>query len=59
MSDFYGYLAAIEQLEFEKATFSRLEARYQWFLAPAILAFLMEWLLIRKPIQEDADLVNP
>ena len=61
MSDFYyGYLAAIEQLEFEKATFSRLEARYQWFLAPAILALLMEWLLsIRKPIQQDADFVNP
>ena len=43
MADFYyGFLASIKQAEFETATFSRLEARYQWFLAPAILALLAE-----------------
>lgn len=46
MSDFYyGFLASVQQVEFEKATFSRLEARYQWFLVPAILVMLLECLI--------------
>ncbi|MDA9777482.1 VWA domain-containing protein [Rubripirellula sp.] len=47
MSDFYyGFLASMEQVEFAKANFSRLEARYQWFLGPAIAAVLFEMFLV-------------
>ncbi len=43
MADVYhGYVANVEQTEFETAKINRLEARYQWFLAPALLLLLLE-----------------
>ena len=49
MADFYhGYLAGMEQMAFEKASFSRLEARYQWFLALAIITLDLEWGILRR-----------
>jgi Ca-activated chloride channel family protein len=43
MADVYhGYITNIEQTEFQIAKINRMEARYQWFLAPAILLLLSE-----------------
>jgi Ca-activated chloride channel family protein len=43
MADVYhGYIASVEQKEFATAKIDRYEARYQWFLAPALLLLLAE-----------------
>jgi Ca-activated chloride channel family protein len=43
MSDVYhGYIANIEQKEFETAKIDLLEARFQWFLAPALMLLFLE-----------------
>jgi Ca-activated chloride channel family protein len=39
---YYGYIANIEPADFEFATINRLEARYQWLLAPALLLLVIE-----------------
>jgi Ca-activated chloride channel family protein len=50
MSDVYhGYIAKIEQKEFETAKIDRLEARFQWFLAPALMLLLIEVALSSWP----------
>ena len=59
MSDFYyGYLSNLEQVEFAKAKFNRKEARYQWFLVPAILLVLFEcyWIFPREKLVEQSTL---
>jgi Ca-activated chloride channel family protein len=43
MADVYhGYIANLEQKEFETAKINGYEARFQWFLAPAFLFLLAE-----------------
>ena len=43
MSDVYhNYIADVEQMEFETAQINQYEARFQWFLAPALLLLLCE-----------------
>ncbi|QEG37180.1 VWA domain-containing protein [Bythopirellula goksoeyrii] len=43
MADVYhGYIADVEQMEFETAKINQYEARFQWFLAPALLLLLCE-----------------
>jgi Ca-activated chloride channel family protein len=43
MADVYhGYIANIEQTEFETAKINLYEARFQWFLVPALLLLLLE-----------------
>ncbi len=50
MADVYhGYVANVEQKEFETAKINSLEARFQWFLAPAILLLLAEILIGAHP----------
>jgi Ca-activated chloride channel family protein len=39
---YHGYIANLEQKEFEVAKINRYEARFQWFLAPAVLCLLAE-----------------
>lgn len=52
MADVYhGYIANLEQTEFETARINRLEARYQWFLVPALLLLLIEVLTTNWPIR--------
>jgi Ca-activated chloride channel family protein len=46
MADVYhGYIANLEQTEFQTAKINRLEARFQWFLLPAIVLLILEILL--------------
>jgi Ca-activated chloride channel family protein len=46
MADVYhGFISSVEQTEFETARISRLEARFQWFLLPALLALIAEFVL--------------
>ncbi len=43
MADVYhGYIADLEQTEFETAKINRYEARFQWFLVPALLLLLLD-----------------
>jgi Ca-activated chloride channel family protein len=43
MSDVYhNYIAGVEQTEFETARINQYEARFQWFLAPALVLLLVE-----------------
>jgi Ca-activated chloride channel family protein len=43
MSDVYhNYIAGVEQTEFETAKINQYEARFQWFLAPALVLLLAE-----------------
>lgn len=47
MADFYrGYLASMDQMEFETAEVNRLEARFQWFLLLALLIHVWEIFLL-------------
>ena len=46
MADVYhGYIARVEQTEFETAKVDSYEARFQWFLAPALILLLLEVLI--------------
>ena len=41
MADVYhNYIADVEQTEFETARINQYEARFQWFLAPALVLLL-------------------
>ena len=43
MGDVYHrYIAAVDQTQFEKAKVDSYEARFQWFLAPALALLLLE-----------------
>ncbi len=43
MSDVYhNYIAKVEQTKFETARVNQYEARYQWFLLPALILLLIE-----------------
>jgi Ca-activated chloride channel family protein len=49
MADVYHrYIASVDQTEFETAKVDSYEARFQWFLAPALLLLLMEVLWVRR-----------
>ncbi len=58
MADVYrGYIANVEQQEFETAKINAYIARFQWFAVPALALLLLEvWLSTRptKPNREDA-----
>jgi Ca-activated chloride channel family protein len=51
MSDVYhGYIASVEQTEFETAKINAYIARFQWFAAPALALLLLEaWLSTTRP----------
>ena len=49
MGDVYHrYIAAVDQTEFETAKVDSYEARFQWFLAPALILLLLEVLWGRR-----------
>lgn len=53
MADVYhGYLANVQQTEFQTAKINRLEARYQWFLLPALMLLVAE-LLVATSVPRD------
>jgi len=50
MADVYhNYIAGVEQTEFETAKINQYEARYQWFLVPALVLLLAEIVLTTWP----------
>jgi Ca-activated chloride channel family protein len=50
MGDVYhSYIAGVEQTEFETAKINQYEARYQWFLLPAVLLLLAEIVITTWP----------
>lgn len=50
MADVYhGYIADVEQTEFQTAKINRYEARFQWFLVPALVLLLLEVALATWP----------
>ncbi|MCA9238831.1 MAG: VWA domain-containing protein [Planctomycetales bacterium] len=50
MSDVYHrFIAGVEQTEFETAKINQYEARFQWFLAPALLLLLLETIITTWP----------
>jgi Ca-activated chloride channel family protein len=54
MADVYhGYIANIEQKDFATAKIDSFEARYQWFLAPALLLLLAEVVISTWPPRSD------
>ncbi|MCO8122175.1 VWA domain-containing protein [Stieleria sp. TO1_6] len=55
MADVYhGYIAKVEQQEFEMARINSYEARFQWFLAPALLMLLAEIVVSTWPRRRSA-----
>jgi Ca-activated chloride channel family protein len=53
MSDVYhNYIAGVEQTEFETARINQYEARFQWFLAPALVLLLAEIALSTWPARQ-------
>ena len=47
MADVYhGYIANVPQTEFETARIDSFEARFQWFLAPALMLLVADLLLV-------------
>ena len=58
MADVYHrYIASVEQQEFETVKINSYEARFQWFLAPALLLLLVEIVLTTSP-RRDGTLVH-
>jgi Ca-activated chloride channel family protein len=52
MADVYhGYIAGVEQTEFETARINQYEARYQWFLGAALVLLLAEIVLTTWPVR--------
>lgn len=50
MADVYhNYIAGVEQTEFDTAKINQYEARYQWFLVPALVLLLAEIVLTTWP----------
>jgi Ca-activated chloride channel family protein len=55
MADVYhGYIAGVEQTEFDTAKINGYEARYQWFLLPALVLLLAEVVLTTWPARDAA-----
>ena len=55
MADVYhNYIAGVEQTEFETAKINQYEARYQWFLVPALVLLLAEIVLTTWPARDAA-----
>jgi Ca-activated chloride channel homolog len=55
MSDVYhGYIADVEQTEFETARINQYEARFQWFLGPALVLLLLEIAIANWPHRQVA-----
>ena len=55
MADVYhSYIAGVEQTEFETAKINQYEARYQWFVAPALLLLIAEILITTWPARTAA-----
>ncbi len=55
MSDVYHkYIESVEQTQFETARVNQYEARYQWFLAPALLFLLLETVIATWPARRPA-----
>ncbi|MCA9235937.1 MAG: VWA domain-containing protein, partial [Planctomycetales bacterium] len=60
MSDVYhGYIANVEQMEFETAKINQYEARFQWLLAPALLLLLCEIAIATWPHRRAAQVEQP
>jgi Ca-activated chloride channel family protein len=62
MADVYhGYIAGVEQEEFETARINQYEARFQWFLAVGLLLLLLEVAISSWPVRgvaEDRSIVG-
>ena len=55
MSDVYhNYIAGVEQTEFETARINQYEARFQWFLALALVFLLAEIAITTWPVRQAA-----
>jgi uncharacterized protein YegL len=55
MSDVYHkYIESVEQTQFETARVNQYEARYQWFLAPALFFLLLETVIATWPAPRPA-----
>ena len=53
MADVYhNYIAGVEQTEFETARINQYEARFQWFLVPALVFLLLEIVLTTWPVRD-------
>jgi Ca-activated chloride channel family protein len=53
MADVYhNYIAGVEQTEFETAKINQYEARFQWFLVPALVLLLAEIALTTWPMRD-------
>jgi Ca-activated chloride channel family protein len=53
MSDVYhGYIAKVEQTMFETARVNQYEARFQWFLLPALVLLLLEVAITTWPVRQ-------
>jgi Ca-activated chloride channel family protein len=51
MSDVYhGYISKVEQTKFETARVNQYEARFQWFLLPALVLLLIEVAITTWPV---------
>lgn len=50
-----GYVADVEQMEFETANINQYEARFQWLLAPALLLLLSEIVIATWPTRNAVD----
>jgi Ca-activated chloride channel homolog len=48
---YHNYIAGVEQTEFETAKINQYEARFQWFLAPALALLLAEIVLTTWPVR--------
>jgi Ca-activated chloride channel family protein len=55
MSDVYhSYVGKVEQTKFETARVNQYEARFQWFLLPALLLLLLEAAITTWPVRRRA-----
>jgi Ca-activated chloride channel family protein len=54
---YHKYVESVEQASFETAHVNQYEARYQWFLAPALLLLLLEIALTTWPTRRVANVL--
>jgi Ca-activated chloride channel family protein len=60
MADVYhGYVANVEQQEFETAKINAYIARFQWFAVPALALLLLEIWLTTRPIRRNREQAEP
>jgi Ca-activated chloride channel family protein len=60
MSDVYnGYISKVEQMKFETARVNQYEARFQWFLLPALLLLLAEVAITTWPTRRRRAVEDP